>query len=602
MKKAIEATAAPVAYSYVRFSHPDQARGDSLRRQTEAAREWCARKKITLDTSTTLRDLGKSAFTGAHRENPDRHALALFLKMVETGRVARGTYLLIENLDRLSREDEVPACHLLTSILMAGVTVVQLSPYEMVLTDKSNGWELMRAVMELSRGHGESAVKSDRVGKAWRKKKAAAREKKTPLTRRVPAWVRRDGDRLMLIPERAAVVKRVFALAAAGYGLANIVKRLTEDKVPAFGDRRRVAVLDGDGEPALDERGKPVYSWQAKDGGPLGSGRWIKSYIASILADRRAVGEFQPRTKKGGKPDGAPIPGYFPAAVTEAEWLAARAGAAERRRKPGRTAKHVNVFSGLVRNALGGDTYFMMTRSRSDPRRKPKRILINGDANEGVASCRTFPFDPFERAVLSELAEVDPGEVTGRDDGPDEVMVLSGELSRVASSIAAIEAEMDANGESPTLFRRLRAKEEAHRSLVERLNAAREKAAHPLSEAWGEAHTLLGALDGAPDPRDARLRLRSVLRRVVEEIRLLVVPRGACRLAAVRVQFAGDGHRDYLIFYRPARTGRPEQHRVRSFKEADIPTDLDLRDRKDAADLARTLERVDVALLAAALK
>src|SRR5687768_12023022 len=42
---------APVAFSYVRFSTPEQAKGDSLRRQTEATEEWCRRNAIPLDTS-----------------------------------------------------------------------------------------------------------------------------------------------------------------------------------------------------------------------------------------------------------------------------------------------------------------------------------------------------------------------------------------------------------------------------------------------------------------------------------------------------------------------------------------------------------------------
>ena len=37
-----------VAYSYVRFSHPDQARGDSLRRQTEEVQGWCKRNRARL--------------------------------------------------------------------------------------------------------------------------------------------------------------------------------------------------------------------------------------------------------------------------------------------------------------------------------------------------------------------------------------------------------------------------------------------------------------------------------------------------------------------------------------------------------------------------
>src|SRR5215472_16992939 len=93
-----------VAYSYIRFSHPDQANGDSLRRQTEAALEWCKRNKAHLDTSITLHDRGKSAYTGQHRKNPDRHALAAFLRLVEQGKIPRGAYLIVESLDRLTRE------------------------------------------------------------------------------------------------------------------------------------------------------------------------------------------------------------------------------------------------------------------------------------------------------------------------------------------------------------------------------------------------------------------------------------------------------------------------------------------------------------------
>src|SRR5215813_239734 len=100
---------ASIAYSYIRFSTPEQSKGDSLRRQTEAAADWCRRHKVRLDTGTTLHDLGKSAYTGQHRKNPDRHALAGFLKLVEGGKIPRGSHLIVEALDRLTREDIQPA-------------------------------------------------------------------------------------------------------------------------------------------------------------------------------------------------------------------------------------------------------------------------------------------------------------------------------------------------------------------------------------------------------------------------------------------------------------------------------------------------------------
>jgi DNA invertase Pin-like site-specific DNA recombinase len=521
-------SATPTAYSYIRFSHPSQAEGDSLRRQTEAAAAWCERNGVALDTSLTLHDKGVSGYTGKHRENPDRHALALFLRAVEKERVARGSYLLIENLDRLSREDEVPATNLLTNILMAGVNVVQLAPYEMLLTEKSNGWELMRAVMELSRGHGESAIKSERVGKAWANKRKAARENGKPLTLRLPGWVEERDGGLFLVPERAAVVRLIFRLAADGYGLTSIVRKLVEDGVAPFGDG---AVRPGKKRGAF-------------------CGKWSRSYVGLLLKDRRAIGAYQP-CRRDGTPEGDPITGYYPAAVTEEEFHAARSGAAERQCKPGRIGKHVNVFAGLLRNARDGDTYYTVTRV---DRKIPARVLVNNAGFQGRSACWSFPLDTFERAVLKLLREVDPREVVGRADGPDELLALGGERSQLESDIKAIEADLNAHGESPTLYRRLREKEARLGEVVRLIDAARQKAASPLSEAWGELGTLADALDAAPDPEDARLRLRSALRRVVESIWLLIVPRGRDRLAAVQVHFAGDGCRNYLVLNRPPKS------------------------------------------------
>jgi DNA invertase Pin-like site-specific DNA recombinase len=573
----------PVAYSYVRFSSPEQAQGDSLRRQAKAAAEWCERNRVSLDASTTLHDLGKSAYTGAHRKNPDRHALAAFLKLVEAGKVPPGSYLVVENLDRLSREEEVPACHLLTGILMAGVRVVQLKPSELTLTDKSSGFDIMRAVMELSRGHGESAIKSDRLSSAWAEKKRRARAGETQketrrmgtgcraMTRQLPAWVEERGGKLVAVPTRAAAVRRIFALAAGGYGHAAIVKRLIKEGVPPIGR----------------------------------SGRWGRSYIANILVDRRAVGELQPHNKRTGEPDGAPVPGYYPAVVSEEDWLAARAGAAQREKKPGRMGSHINVFAGLIRNALDGDAYFSVTRSRSTPgsRGRTQRVLINQDANEGRTRARSFPAEVFDRAVFSCLQEIDPHEILNGDQGPDESLVLAGELARTEAKIAELEAEL-LNGDVAALARVLREQEARKRDLDAKLAVARQKAAHPLSEVWGQARGLLKALDAATDQQDARLRLRSALRRMVEVVYLLVVPRGHDRLAAAQVWFAGgQRHRDYLILHRPAKSNGKAQQEG-GWRAWSLPPELatgpvDLRDRRYARALAGRLEALDLARLPA---
>ncbi|MGA2935987.1 MAG: recombinase family protein, partial [Syntrophobacteraceae bacterium] len=90
----------PKAYSYIRFSTPDQLNGDSLRRQLDLSKRYAAQHGLVLDENLNLQDLGLSAYHGEHREG----ALGRFLELVKGSRISEGSVLLVESLDRLSRE------------------------------------------------------------------------------------------------------------------------------------------------------------------------------------------------------------------------------------------------------------------------------------------------------------------------------------------------------------------------------------------------------------------------------------------------------------------------------------------------------------------
>src|SRR5204863_9577369 len=126
--------------------------------------------------------------------NPHRNALAAFLELVKAGKVARGSYLIVEHLDRLTREDIRPALTLLLNLIDSGIRVVQLLPVEQVFDEKVEPMTLMMAIMELSRGHSESKMKSERVGRAWGGLKRQAAVDLKPITRTTPAWLRVEGD------------------------------------------------------------------------------------------------------------------------------------------------------------------------------------------------------------------------------------------------------------------------------------------------------------------------------------------------------------------------------------------------------------------------
>jgi hypothetical protein len=98
-----------------------------------------------------------------------------------------------------------------------------------------------------------------------------------------------------------------------------------------------------------------------------------------------------------------------------------------------------------------------------------------------------------------------------------------------------------------------------------------------------------------------RLRLRELLRTIIDDVWVLVIPRKSHRLAAVQVFFSGGGQRDYLIHYQAAAYCRKGFWKARSLKHSFPTVKLDLRDREHVKALSQMLESVDLSLLAAAM-
>jgi DNA invertase Pin-like site-specific DNA recombinase len=107
----------PKAYSYLRMSTELQLKGDSRRRQIEASRAYAEAHGLDLTEDAELEDIGISAFKGA---NVREGALGRFLDAVKSGRIKPGSFLLVESLDRLSREQVLTAQSLFLSIIQAG--------------------------------------------------------------------------------------------------------------------------------------------------------------------------------------------------------------------------------------------------------------------------------------------------------------------------------------------------------------------------------------------------------------------------------------------------------------------------------------------------
>ncbi|NVN90448.1 MAG: recombinase family protein [Desulfuromonadales bacterium] len=309
------------AYSYIRFSTPEQSKGDSHRRQQQKAKEYALQHNILLDENLTFRDLGRSAFRGGHAEVGK---LGEFILAIDEGLVKPGDYLLIENLDRLSRQAITDAFDLLRAICNRGVNVVTFSDGKIYNRESLNDpINMLTAIILFSRSHEESATKGKRVKEAWDIKRKNIKNK--PLTSKVPGWIEYDkaAGKLNLIDDRVKIVRRIFTEYIEGKGQTAISRGLNNDQVPCWGTGEQQAA------------------------------NWYDSYITKILDNEAVIGVFRPHVfdfstgKKKRVPTGQMIPDYYPSVLDTETFYRVRELRDQRNTMKGRKATQQlqNIFS-----------------------------------------------------------------------------------------------------------------------------------------------------------------------------------------------------------------------------------------------------------------
>lgn len=181
--------------------------GDSLRRQMESSIAYAEAHGLTLDTTLNLRDLGISAFRGA---NVEKGRLGAFIKAIDEGLVAKGSYLLVESLDRLSRAEVMDAMEVFLAIVNREIVIVTLLDGRVYSREslRENSTELIISIVIMSRAYDESVTKSKRRRTTWNQSKRLAATSGKKMSKKAPFWVTLEdpeGD-YVVIPEAAAVV------------------------------------------------------------------------------------------------------------------------------------------------------------------------------------------------------------------------------------------------------------------------------------------------------------------------------------------------------------------------------------------------------------
>jgi len=375
-------------YSYRRFSSGRQASGHSLERQSASARTWCAENGYTLDEEFVIKDEAISAYLS---KNATEGALSVFLNSARAGMIPRGSILLVESLDRLSRSAIPEAITLLTSIVKAGVRVVSMIDNkewnEQTIQDSMN---FMMSVLLFSRAHEESATKAKRVRAAVLKKRAAG----LPVVTTVHGggWLTPQADLQgwVVDEEKAESVKKVFELAASGLGGIAIA---------------RIGNQEG-----------WTLPWRVRANTNT---MWEHTQISRLLRDRRTLGEWQPKRMLDGKlvPDGDPVLDYFPRIISDDLWYSVQNALAGRHGPVRLRGIKGDIFAGLLYCSCGARMerkapwqrgyarYYCLVqkRGKSECPPLPEAVLVN-EGLPFLASAESSSFTNNEAAIAARNA------------------------------------------------------------------------------------------------------------------------------------------------------------------------------------------------------
>lgn len=221
-------------YSYIRFSSMRQNDGSSYERQIRMAREVAA--KYDLELVNDYQDLGVSAFKGA---NSKTGALSRFLDAIGRS-VPVGSWLFIENLDRLSRADIVSAQELFLSIIRRGITIVTGMDNKIYSLDTvtANPMDLMFSILLFIRGNEESQTKRNRTNSsALIKIKAHQENPQNPAVAIEEVgknmwWTDTTSGYVLPHPTYFPVVQEVVELRRNGRSTAEILDHLNATYTP----------------------------------------------------------------------------------------------------------------------------------------------------------------------------------------------------------------------------------------------------------------------------------------------------------------------------------------------------------------------------------
>jgi DNA invertase Pin-like site-specific DNA recombinase len=486
------------AISYLRFSTPEQALGNSTERQLKAARDYCAHNGLELDEDLSIADEGLSGYKG---HNVEKGSLGHFLNEVRARKIPAGTALIIENLDRLSRQGIDATTDLLKQLTKHGVDIHVIALNRVLKAGFNNSLvDYMLIGVQADLAFQESKKKSERIGAAWASKKSKLGKPGEIYTKNVPQWLAVENGKIVEVPEVVSIVREAFRMAANGIGVDNITRAIR--------------------------------------------GEFSRSWFTRLLFDRSVLGEFQP---KGAEV----IPNYFPQVISQSDFDAVRL-AMEGKRKNGRYAggnrqrstQADHLFSGMIYD-LGYEDEAQVRPMHFQKVERGTYLMSSFDKSRKQNRIR---YDLVESAVLQFLSQEDWTAIATQTESDEckaarkELEVLLREVDVIEQRIQKTHTAMDTEdidvATIAVLASRVAKDTATLATLIGRKTALQtnvESACNKCADLVKPEVLLDLIRQNTPEANEVRLRLRAELRKRIARIALMFVPDGALAIDGMTV-------------------------------------------------------------------
>ncbi len=486
------------AISYVRWSTLSQLLGDSKRRQVEKTEAFCKEHGLILDQR--LIDDGKSAYKGKHRQRGG--ALSRFLESVKAGKVPKGAILIVESLDRLSRETVPVALRQFLEILEHDIEIVTLIDRQWY-SQKSLGADsapLLMSIVYMMRAHDESRHKAERLAEVWQHKRKRAVESGEPMTSACPGWLRlrKDGKGFEVIPERAKLVRLMFWLYNRGWSRQRIVALFNRHSVPTWGVGRKAA------------KG------------------WHHSYIQKTLNNRAVLGEFVPHSTRGTtgaaprQPAAATIKDYYPRVIPDAAFAKVQLRSTGPRGPIG--PRVANLFQGLLRDGDNPE-FTMYYKDHGDKEGKWRYVCSDFRRLHPDEAQFSWNYNALERLILNYLCDLDWSILTVDKDIEvrrlrDDLAVLEAKLKRMDSEARGLVDLAKLASGIAEVAEQLKALEETRAELRKQASRLRSELKAKQGFTAEDGVRVLRQLAADRGNVANRYRLREAIRQYVRRIEL----------------------------------------------------------------------------------